>query len=132
MKHTFSIFLIVFSMNLYGQALQDSTTTSEFNEPNKEGWAYQLYPTQNMYTFLKLNTRNGRIWQIQYSLEDNRFESFLNIIPLVSEEDELNGRFELYPTENIYTFILLDRISGDTYQVQWSQEYSNRLVIPIN
>lgn len=132
MKHTLSIFLIVISMNLYGQALQDSTTTSEINEPNNEGWAYQLYPTQNMYTFLKLNTRNGRIWQIQYSLEDNRFESFLNIIPLVSEEDESNGRFELYPTENIYTFILLDHISGDTYQVQWSQEYSNRLVIPIN
>lgn len=132
MKHTLSSFLIVISMSLYGQALKDSTTTPEVNEPNNEGWAYQLYPTQNMYTFLKLNTRNGRIWQIQYSLEDNRFESFLNIIPLVSEEDESNGRFKLYPTENIYTFILLDRINGDTYQVQWSQDYSNRLVIPIN
>ena len=40
--------------------------------------------------------------------------------------------FKLYPTQNMYTFILLDRINGETYQVQWSQEYSNRLVIPIN
>ena len=131
MKRTLSLLLVVISLNVSGQVPQDSTASSEVSQPNLD-WAYQLYPTQNMYTFLKLNTRNGRIWQIQYSLEDNRFESFLNIIPLVPEEDESNGRFELYPTENIYTFILLDRISGDTYQVQWSQEYSNRLVIPIN
>lgn len=74
----------------------------------------------------------AELWQVQYSMEDNRFESVLNIIPLVSEKEEFNGRFKLYPTENIYTYILLDRISGDTYQVQWSQEFGNRLVIPIN
>lgn len=131
MKQTLSILLVAISLNLYGQVLQDSTASSEDNRPN-QGWAYQLYPTQNMYTFLKLDTSNGRIWQVQYSLEDNRFESVLNVIPLVAEKDESNGRFRLYPTQNMYTFILLDRINGETYQVQWSQEYSNRLVIPIN
>jgi hypothetical protein len=132
MKQTISIFLIVISMNIYGQALKDTTTLSEVNVTNNEGWAYQLYPTENMYTFLKLDTRNGRIWQVQFSMDDDRFESFLNLIPLVTDEDESNGRFELFPTQNMYTFILLDRINGEVYQVQWSQEYSNRLVIPIN
>ena len=28
---------------------------------------YKLYPTQNMWTFLKLDTETGRIWQVQYS-----------------------------------------------------------------
>ena len=28
---------------------------------------YKLYPTQNMWTFLKLYTETGRIWQVQYS-----------------------------------------------------------------
>lgn len=131
MKQSLSILLVVISLNLYGQVLKDSSASSENNRPNR-GWAYQMYPTQNMYTFLKLDTRNGRIWQVQYSMDEDRFESFLNLIPLVNDEDESNGRFELFPTQNMYTFILLDHISGETYQVQWSQEYSNRLVIPIN
>ena len=131
MKQSLSILLVAISLNLYGQVLKDSSASSENNRPN-QGWAFQMYPTQNMYTFLKLDTRNGRIWQVQYSMDDNRLESFLNLIPLVSDEDESNGRFELFPTQNMYTFILLDHISGETYQIQWSQEYSNRLVIPIN
>lgn len=132
MKRTLSLLFLVISVNLIGQVREDSTASSEVNQLNRE-WAYELYPTQNMYTFLKLDTRNGRIWQVQHSnKEDTRFEIFLNVLPLVSEEDESNGRFELYPTENIYTFILLDRISGDTYQVQWSHKYENRLVLPIN
>ena len=35
-------------------------------------------------------------------------------------EDEIPGRYELYPTQNIHTFILLDTVKGYTYQVQWS------------
>ena len=27
--------------------------------------AYRLFPTQNMWTFIKLNTRNGQMWQVQ-------------------------------------------------------------------
>ena len=30
---------------------------------------YKLYETSNMWTFLKLDTRTGRIWQVQYSTE---------------------------------------------------------------
>ena len=131
MQRICSLFLVVISLTVSGQVQQDSIASYLVNRPQQD-WIYQLYPTQNMYMFLKLDTRNGRIWQVQYSMEDKRFESVLNIIPLVSEKEEFNGRFKLYPTESIYTYILLDRISGDTYQVQWSQELGNRLVIPIN
>lgn len=37
-------------------------------------------------------------------------------------ENENIGRFTLYPTENMYNFILLDQIDGDVYQAQWSME----------
>ena len=30
--------------------------------------AYELYPTENMYNFLKLNTSDGRITQVQYRI----------------------------------------------------------------
>ncbi len=93
---------------------------------------YKMYPTSNMWTFLKLDTRNGKIWQVQYSIkgEDYRFESPLNVTPLISNGEE-PGRFELYPTQNMYNFILLDGISGKTWQVQWSTEPENQAVMPI-
>lgn len=90
---------------------------------------YVLYPTTNYYTFLKLDTRNGRIWQVQYSMDDNEFECILNENELVS--DGKPGQFALYPTTNNWTFILLDTINGDTYHVQWSQDKDKRGIFRI-
>lgn len=93
---------------------------------------YRLFPTQNMWTFIKLNTRNGRMWQVQFDVEgDNRFETHLNILSLVDKEKEIDDRFTLYPTQNIWTFILLDQYDGKTWQVQWSIEPENRGIVPI-
>jgi hypothetical protein len=92
---------------------------------------YRLFATQNMWTFIKLNTRNGQLWQVQYSMKDNRFVSKLDLSSKVSMEHEQNDRFTLYPTQNLNTFILLDQIDGRTWQVQWSIDYDKRMVLPI-
>ena len=93
---------------------------------------YRLFSTRNMYTFIKLDTRNGKMWQVQCSNKgkDYRFESTLSDISQVNKDEEKNGRFFLYPTTNIYTFILLDQVDGRTWQVQWGKE-DERLVIRI-
>lgn len=93
---------------------------------------YRLFSTRNMYTFIKLDTRNGKMWQVQWSNKgkEYRFESTLSNISLVNKDEEKNGRFFLYPTTNIYTFILLDQVDGRTWQVQWGKE-DERLVIRI-
>ena len=95
---------------------------------------FKLFSTQNMWTFIKLDTQTGQMWQIQYSVkgDEERFEYDLNANPLITTGKKVNGRFELYPTQNIYNFILLDRIDGKTWQVQWSFDKENRAVIPIN
>jgi hypothetical protein len=41
------------------------------------------------------------------------------------------GRFTLYPTTNIYTFVLLDQDTGDTWHVQWGKP-DERFVIHID
>lgn len=93
---------------------------------------YKLFPTQNMWTFIKLNTRNGQMWQVQYDISgDNRGECYLNILPLVTKDKEMNNRFTLYPTQNIYNFILLDQIDGRVWQAQWSIQPENRGIILI-
>ena len=72
------------------------------------------------------------MWQVQFDVAgDNRGVTYLNILSLVSSEEEVNDRFTLYPTQNMYNFILLDQLSGKTWQVQWSQKAENRGVIPI-
>ena len=43
---------------------------------------------------------------------------------------EYPGRFELYPTKNVYNFIMLDTATGSTWQVQWSQD-NNQAIIEI-
>lgn len=70
--------------------------------------------------------------QVQFDVNgSNRFESYLNLAPLVSKENEKNERFTLYPTQNMYTFILLDQLDGRVWQVQWSTEIKNKLIVPI-
>lgn len=127
------IFVIIFfnAINLFCQ----SQIIENHSLKNKDivSPVFQLFPTQNIWTFLKLNTMNGKIWQVQFATNDkNRFESILNTISLVDFDDELIGRFVLYPTQNMWSFILLDQISGKTWQVQWSADIENRQIIPIN
>ena len=94
--------------------------------------SYKLFPTNNIWTFIKLDTRNGKMWQVQYDVGgDNRFEVELNTRNLAYGVDEENGRFTLYPTNNTYNFILLDQKEGDVWQVQWSHEKEERLVLKI-
>ena len=93
---------------------------------------YLLFPTTNIWTFLKLDTRNGKIWQVHYDTKgDSRIALYLNTESLVSEKEEQNGRFFLYPTNNIYTFILIDQVDGRMWQVQWSMDRDKRFLLPI-
>jgi len=105
------------------------------NSPNAKDkdFTYRLFPTQNMWTFIKLNTRNGQIWQVQYDIQGtNRFEVYINSKPLVIKEYEEDGRFMLHSTQNIYNFILIDQIDGRLWQAQWSTEAKNRGLILLN
>lgn len=114
---------------------EEATPIAE--EPKQESITvptFKLYPTSNRWNFLKLNTATGVMTIVQYSIDkpDKTFEYSLNNTPLIPSGDAPTpGRFELTPTQNIWNFILLDQVSGATYQVQWSFEEKNRFVIPI-
>ena len=135
---------------------------------------YKIYPTENIYTSLKLDTATGRIWQLQIGLGDDvyrvasvlsdewlvdnkdewieifksRRETWLKDNPNATEEEiesnapptvedalkgtnlmlPQNGRFKLYPTDNMYNFILQDVIDGYSYQVQWNNDEDKRFI----
>lgn len=58
-------------------------------------------------------------------------EAPVNLLPLVYSRDPTPGRFTLYPTETMWTFILLDQTDGRTWQVQWSLD-GKEGIVPIN
>lgn len=95
---------------------------------------YRLFPTQNMFIYLRLDTRNGKIDMVQWNADtENRLYTSLSSKSLLpSGQDPKAGRFTLYSTANIYNFILLDQVSGNMWQVQWSFDELNRMVVPIN
>ena len=80
---------------------------------------YKIYSTTNIYTSLKLDTATGKITALQVTLnQDSTFE--YSITDAVASNETMIGRFELYPTQNVRNFILLDTALGTAYQVQWS------------
>jgi hypothetical protein len=125
----FNKFIIIFVLTFfcYNIFAQDASS-----EPSQWTQApYRLFRTRNVWTFLQLDTINGRIWQVHYSMDDNGEIVVLDDQDRASGKDRIPGRFTLYPTSNIYNFILHDQIDGISWQVQWSFNRANRFVIPI-
>ena len=133
-----AISLLVFSMcftscsNKGGklEEIEKQVNKIALNTANAEP-IYKLYPPRNMWNFLKLDTRNGKISIVQFSVEDNEKQFEYELSNKALCENNAPGRFILQPTENIYNFIMLDQMSGQTYQVQWSFDEEKRFVTPI-
>jgi hypothetical protein len=101
--------------------------------PRRSDVRFTLTPTQNIWTFLLLDSNNGRVWQVQYALSDSAFTGRLSI-----NEDALApgtsahvGRFTLQETHNIFNFLLLDQDDGRVWQIQWSPDKSQRGIVRV-
>lgn len=88
---------------------------------------YKMYPTENIYNLLKLDTATGRIEQVQWSLKDSEEMTVTINSSYLSYSGKI-GTFELYPTKNMYQFILLDTTNGRTWHVQWGTESKKRWI----
>lgn len=133
MKTVFvTLAFVLFTIVSFGQTQMKPTNTAKQKKVSDNS-IYQLFPTKNYWTFIKLDTRNGKMWQVHFGVEDdtNTGELILNSLPLVDKEEEINGRFTLYPTENMYNFLLLDQISGVVVQVQWSLDAKKRGIVSV-
>lgn len=99
----------------------------------KDVGRYKIYPTSNMYNFIKLDTMTGKLWRIQWSLDnDEEYEVPIdtgNRIPY--DGTWVNNRFEVYPTNNIYQFLLLDRINGRVWHFQWGFDLNKNWILEI-
>lgn len=68
---------ILFAQEIKSDSLQTTLSEKDIlsivasNTISEEN--YKLYPTDNMWTFLKLDTRTGKIWQVQYSVNSDSY-----------------------------------------------------------
>lgn len=123
------IFFLLLIMTSISTRAQNTLEVPIQNISTDSNVVYRLFATRNMYNFIKLNTRNGQLWQVQWGTESKfQYQSTLSDIPLVDKNEEANGRFFLYPTPNRYNFMLLDQINGRVWLVQWSLEEKERMV----
>ncbi len=90
---------------------------------------FKIYQTENIYQLLKLDTKTGKVYQIQWSLkEEEEMTLTINSKDLRLDDRYGSGCFELYPTKNMYQFILIDKTDGRTWHVQWGTEPSKRWI----
>lgn len=89
---------------------------------------FRLYPTSNIFIFLRLNTSTGFIDLVQYSTKESEGSVIVKLSQFPLVLDGPVDRFTLYPTTNIWTFLLLDQFEGTPYQVQWSTDPEKRFV----
>ena len=91
---------------------------------------YKLYKTENVYNLLKLDTKTGKIWLVQWHLDDLNKEGTW----IINDKDLSYGwgygsnSFELYSTNNMYQFILIDKTDGRMWHVQWGIGDKNRWI----
>lgn len=91
---------------------------------------YKMYKTENVYNLLKLDTKTGRIWQVQWYLDDSSKEGIwtINDTDLSYGMGYGSNSFELYSTNNMYQFILIDKTDGRVWHVQWGIGDSKRWI----
>lgn len=87
--------------------------------PTNKSTNYALYPIATG-VFLRLDTRDGSIQAIVPS--DSKKNRVLNSQPLVS--DNKPGRFELYPTDYIWDWLLFDNVTGEMWMLKWSAKHN--------
>lgn len=78
------------------------------------GQTYKLYQTDNIHNQLKLNTKTGEVLQVQ-----SDGQTFLVHGETTPLNDKPN-RYALFKTQNMWTYILLDKFSGKLWQCQYS------------
>ena len=128
MRNILLILCLFLSFTTKAQDLESNDLRRFGNYQSPTPAKFRLYPTSNRFTYLRLNTTNGFIDIVQYSTaDDNRMIYPLSVYPVVMDFFNLGlantlDRFTIYPTQNVWTFLLLDQVEGNTYQVQWSQD----------
>ena len=89
---------------------------------------FRLFRTDNMWSYLLLDTSDGRLWHVTFTTDKDkgaRLKIPINTEALTATSSAKNARFTLYPTDNMWNFLLLDQDDGRVWQCQFTMDGSN-------
>lgn len=92
---------------------------------------FKLFPADNQ-NFLLLDQINGKIWQVTWhiNIEKNKI-SVINNTSLIEKQNISENRFTLNPTIDSRYFLILDKINGKLWQLNWSAKREKSEFSPI-
>ena len=99
-----------------GQTFLVHPATTPNNEISNR---YILYETQNMWTFILLDTFTGRLWQCQFSVRGNEYIGSWVINPHILSRTE-TSKFIIQPLTSMFQFQLINEDTGERWRFQWS------------
>ncbi len=125
---------LLFSICCVLSACEGGHTHTQEKPPTPESIKtprFKVYQTQNIWTLLLLDTRTGRLWQAQFSINKQSGEWVVPVQTTVLDSNGENGRFSLSPTGNMWTFILIDSENGALWHCQFGMS-DERFCKPID
>jgi len=132
-KYIILAITILLNMSLLAQMKIEKNQNDLYQKNENFIKTYRIFPTVNMWYFIKLNTRNGQMWQIQFDQKETKqLDTPLNSLSLVKKEYEVDNRFILYPTKNNWNYLLLDQINGKIWQLNWDMKPEKNKISSLN
>ncbi len=90
---------------------------------------FKLYQTEDMNTLLELDTKTGIVRQIHWALKSDEEDVYsINANDLSNGNDLGPNVFELYATKNMYQFILINKVNGTKWHIQWGDDKDHRWI----
>lgn len=131
-KHIILVIILTLNINLYAQAQIEKKQNDLHQISENYIKTYRMFPTANVWHFIKLNTQTGQMWQVELNQKkSNQLETPINSSSLVEKQNEVDNRFTLYSTNNSWNFFLLDQIDGRVWQLNWSTKSGKSEIISI-
>ncbi len=103
--------LIIALLLVAGVGISDNIVKIKTDPNQQVDVVFRLFETHNISNHLLLGTRYGKVWQVQYSVKKEFPEMKIPINGsslLPYDAKPTPGRFTLYPTQNVWNFLLLD------------------------
>lgn len=95
--------------------LVHSASTPDNEKPDR----YNMYKTENLWTYILLDNFSGKLWQCQYSVKGIEYISSWVINPYALSDTE-SHKFIIQPLTSMYQFYLINDETGDMWKFQWS------------
>ena len=99
---------------------QQWTICNEIEKYGKKEDRFSLHETQNMWTFILLDSYTGRLWQLQYTVDKDSMRGILIINEDELADENKKNIFYISPLTSMFQYYLTNDTTGEMWKFQWN------------